>query len=319
MKKQGLRWLAMAVLMGVAGDVFATSEWDTWVQGVKQDAVSHGVVNASQFDDIFSHFSGPNARVLQLDQTQPEHRISFSQYRKTRADTGRIAVGHQEWLVHGTLLTQIGGQYGVDPCVMAALWGMETSYGRFMGGFSTVEALATLAYQSPRASFFRGELMDALGILAGGNITYSKFVGEWAGGTGQPQFLPSSWMQYAVDYNGDGKRDIWTSLPDVFASIANYLSQVGWKPGVPVVLEVQIPTGTVVGEAHTVAEWRNRGVEPIAGASWPADTLTATLIQPSAGGPTLLAFANFNTLMRWNHSTYYGATVSYLADQICRR
>src|SRR3990167_1657100 len=160
MKRHGLRFIAL--MISVSCTTFANGDWGSFVGGVRQEAVSQGIVNNAQFDDIFSHFSGPNVRILQLEQTQPEHRISFMQYRATRADGGRIAIGRVQWAHYGTLLTQIANQYGVDPCVMTALWGMETSYGRFMGGFPTVEALATLAYQSPRAPFFRGELMNAL-------------------------------------------------------------------------------------------------------------------------------------------------------------
>ena len=174
-------------------------------------------------------------------QTQPEHRLTYPQYLSTRAGGGRIPAGQQRYQKYNGLLQNIGQKYGVDPCVVVALWGMESSYGNFMGDFPTIQALATLAYDSPRPGVFRQELLDALHMVKDGDVSISQFKGEWAGASGQCQFLPSSWYKYAVDYDGNGKKDIWTSVPDVLASIANYLHVHGWEAGQPRTIAVQLP------------------------------------------------------------------------------
>jgi membrane-bound lytic murein transglycosylase B len=260
--------------------------------------------------------------VLHLDNTQPEKRLSFMTYRNTRADRARILLGQTEVARYQNLLGNVENHYGVNACVIASLWGMETSYGHYVGNFSTLQALATLAYSSRRADFFRNELLDALGILGSNQVSLHDFKGEWAGGTGQPQFLPSSWYQYAVDYNGDGRKDIWKTPVDVFASIANYLVQNGWKTGEPVMVSVSVPEGIAGSinskQEQSVSAWQQQGVQIMDGRSWPDGGLTAQLIQPD-GGPVFLVFPNFFTLMRWNHSTYYVGTINYLAEQICER
>ena len=202
-------------------------------------------------------------------------------------------------------------------------WGLETSYGRFMGTFPVIQSLATLAYDQRRGDFFRGQLLHALHILNEGHVDPAKFKGEWAGASGHPQFLPSSWHKYAVDQNGDGHKDIWTNMPDVFASISNYLIQNGWKPNEPWAIAVNVPANaeqyTDTKQALTMTQWEKMGLTTLDGRPWPADAnLTAVLIKPD-GGPSFLAFNNFYVIMKWNHSNYYAGTVGYMAEKICNR
>ncbi len=299
----------------------ALQSWSEFVKGVRQEALAQGV-RPEVFDEAFADVHAPNLRVLHFDRTQPERRISYVQYRNTRADPFRIKLGRMEYKKNRHLLTEIGDKYQVDSCFIVSLWGLETSYGRYMGNFPVIKSLATLAYNNRRAAYFRMQLLLALQILNGGHVALKDFKGEWAGASGQPQFLPSSWRDYAVDYEGNGKRDIWKSHPDVFASIANYLTKNGWKAGEPFAIQVVAPhefsedlmSRKVV---KTVAEWEALGIRPSEG-SFPDSNLSASIINPD-GGPTLMVFNNFNVIMRWNHSIYYAGTVGYMADKICQR
>jgi lytic murein transglycosylase len=205
---------------------------------------------------------------------------------------------------------------------MMSLWGLETSYGHYKGRFSVIQSLATLAYDSRRSTFFRRELILALHILNQGHIDLPNFKGEWAGGSGHPQFIPSSWHHYAVDYNGDGQKDIWNNMPDAFASIANYLKKNGWKRNGRWAIEVVLPRHF---DSHLLSrkvvkpawKWKALGVKGIS-RQVPDTNINASVIYPD-GGPALMVFNNFNVIMRWNRSIYYAGTVGYIAERICRR
>ncbi len=199
-------------------------EWGQWVAGVKQEALSQGISEAL-FDEAFADIHEPSRQVKSLARSQPEHRLTYLKYRNSRVDQYRILMGRKLYLKNQQLLQEIAEHYGVDPCFIVSFWGMETSYGSYMGNFPVIKSLATLAYDSNRRDFFRKQLFYALHIVNDGHITLDKFKGEWAGASGQPQFLPSSWREYAVDYDGDGRKDIWESKADVFASIANYMKK----------------------------------------------------------------------------------------------
>ena len=245
------------------------------------------------------------------------------EYRQTRADQARIRLGRQEYQKNQTLLNQISKSYGVDSCFVVALWGLETDYGHFMGNFSVPQSLATLAYDSNRKAFFRHELIEALHILQDGQVSLQNFKGEWAGASGHPQFLPTSWYKYAVDFKGDGRKDIWKTLPDALASIANYLAKNGWQAGQPWGVEVTLPAdfdSALIGKTvvKPVSAWRSLGVRISSdSAAAISDQLPASIIQLN-GGPALMVFNNFRALQTWNDSNYYVSTVGYLADQICR-
>jgi membrane-bound lytic murein transglycosylase B len=299
-----------------------TMTWDNWVQQLRQDAIADGV-SANLFDHAFAGLT-PNQSILHFDKHQPEKRITFLQYRATRIDSLRIRLGQTEYQKNAEILNTIGHAFGVDPCIITAIWGMETSYGRYMGNFSVIRSLATLAYASPRADYFRGQLIIALHILDNGHVSLNEFKGEWAGASGIPQFMPSSWLNYAVDYDQDGRKNIWSSRPDAFASIANYFRANGWQTNQPWGLTVTLPSGfddSLVGlkQERTIEEWLSMGVRPTNMADLPHNHhLMASIIRPN-GGPDFMVFNNFKVIMKYNNSTFYAASIGYLADKICGR
>ncbi len=317
-----MKWMLSCIFgIFISTSVLATEAWQQFVASVRQEAIAQGI-RPSTFDSAFANVHEPNHSILKLDRRQPEKRLTYLQYRTTRADAYRIKMGRNAFDKHAQLLNKIGQEYGVNPCFIVSIWGLETSYGHYMGKFPVIQSLATLAFDSRRSGFFRNELLIALHILNDGHVDLKNFKGEWAGGTGQPQFLPSSWKKFAVDYSGNGKRDIWTDKADVFASIANYLKLNGWQPDAPWAIEVYVPhsisdellSRKVKKPVHT---WLVLGVHPVNQIALDG-SLIASVIRPF-GGPDLMTFNNFNVLMNWNHSIYYVSTVGYLAQQICRK
>jgi membrane-bound lytic murein transglycosylase B len=318
MKKWGL---VITALMLLTQAVFANDGWNQWVAGVREEALQQGIP-PRLFDDAFAGISEPSRQIKGLMGSQPEHRLTFMKYRTTRADNYRIAIGRKEYKKNQALLEEIGQAYGVNPCFIVSFWGMETSYGTYMGNFPVIKALATLAYDSTRKDVFRKELFLALRILNEGHVSLANFKGEWAGASGQPQFLPSSWVKYAVDYDGDGHKDIWKSKPDVFASIANYMKQNGWQTGEPWAIQVKLPAKfdmKMEGKStiKSVSEWNDLGVRTEDGKPLPYQELQASVIQP-LGGPTFLAFPNYRMILRYNNSIYYAGAIGYMADKICQ-
>ena len=212
--------------------------------------------------------------------------------------------------------------YQVQRRFLLALWGIESDFGRFTGGFSVVNSLSTLAYDGRRGAYFRSELIDALKILNSGEINNSQMVGSWAGAMGQCQFMPSSYHRFAQDYNNDGKRDIWNSLPDTFASMANYLRNSGWKYDQTWGREVILPKTfdvALTGLEHTksIPEWQQMGVRRVDGADLPGRELLAAIILPDgAGTRAYMVYDNFRNIMKWNRSTYFALAVGILSDHL---
>ena len=303
--------------------VFAEQQsWNSWVADVRKEALQQGI-SPSIFDAAFAGIHEPSRKVKGLAHSQPEHRLTYSKYLSSRVDHYRVVEGRQEYKKHKDVLDEIGNRYGVDPCFILSFWGMESSYGNYMGNFPVINSLATLAYDSNRREFFRKELFLALHILNDGHVSLDRFKGEWAGASGQPQFLPSSWVKYAVDYDGDGRKDIWTSKPDVFASIANYMKINGWRTGEPWAIYVKLPANfdkNLQGKSITkpVSEWNALGVRTTSGAPLPHPDLVASIIEPN-GGPVFLAYPNYKMILRYNNSIYYAGAIGYLADNICER
>lgn len=313
--------IGMAFLLSHA-QASQQQNWNTWVSDVRKEALEKGI-SASVFDRAFADIHEPSKQVKGLAHSQPEHRLTYSKYLNTRVDAYRIAIGRKHYKNNQALLEQIASKYGVDPCFIVSFWGMETSYGSYMGNFPVIKSLATLAYDSNRPAFFRKELFLALGILNDGHVTLEKFKGEWAGASGQPQFLPSSWVKYAVDFDGDGHKDIWTSKADVFASIANYMKLNGWRAGEPWAAYVKLPANfdmALEGKSivKSVREWNALGVRTESGQPLPHQELDASIVQPN-GGPVFLAYPNYKMILRYNNSIYYAGAIGYLADKICQR
>ncbi len=299
-----------------------SSAWNTWLEQVRAEALAQGI-SARTMDTAFTGLHEPSRKVKGLSHSQPEHRLTYASYLKSRVDAYRIAIGRKEYKRNLTVLTAIGNQYAVDPCFIVSFWGMETSYGSYMGNFPVINSLATLAYDSSRQPFFRKELFLALHMLNDGQVTMKEFVGEWAGASGQPQFLPSSWVKYAVDYDGDGRKNIWSSKPDVFASIANYMKINGWHKNEPWAVYVKLPKNfdqSLAGKntVKTVAEWSAMGIKTDAGSELPYQNLRASIVQPNQG-PVFLAYPNYKMILRYNNSIYYAGAIGYLADKICER
>ena len=198
-----------------------------WLRELRIEALGKGIKERI-FDKAFKDFM-PIARIIELDRHQPEFTLTFPQYLKHVIPKSRIKRGKIKYLENKKLIDRIGKKYGVQPRFIVAFWGVETSYGRHFGGFSVIHSLATLAFDGRRSKFFRGELFGALRILNQGHISYEQMKGSWAGAMGNFQFMPSSFENFAVDYDKDGRRDIWNSKGDAFASAANYLSKSGWR------------------------------------------------------------------------------------------
>jgi membrane-bound lytic murein transglycosylase B len=234
----------------------------------------------------------------------------------------KIAKGRHKYEEHSDLLREIGERYGVQPRFIVALWGIETDFGRVTGAFQVLPALATLAYDSRRSAYFRSELFHALTIIDEGHTTPERMIGSWAGAMGQPQFMPSTFVRFAVDYDGDGRRDIWTTPADVFASAANYLSRSGWRNDHTWGREVRLPEvlePTLFGleVVKKLDEWNGLGLRRVNGRPLPKRDLVASLIRPVEGeGPAYLVYDNFRMLMKWNRSIFFALTVGQLADRI---
>lgn len=317
----GITFATLLIISSLAYARTNQPNWHKWLKELRQEAIADGM-NPNLFDKIF-HNMKPNKRLLRLDRTQPETRLTYYKYRNTRGDAYRIKLGHREYKRHKKLLKQIGRQYGVDPCIIVAIWGLESSYGRYMGNFNVIRSLTTLAYDSRRSVFFRKELLLALRMVNEGHVDVENFKGEWAGASGQSQFLPSSWYKYAVDYDLDGRKDIWQTHGDIFASIANYLRSNNWQTNQPRKIEVILPSNfnsNLIGLTHTktIQEWHHLGIQIKIGQQWPNKNLNASIIYPY-GGPYFMVFNNFKTLLSWNYSTYYAGTVDYVARKICQQ
>ena len=320
-----VRLAATAVLAPVAaesmGAAFAADQdFQTWLAGFKQDALGAGV-RQTTLDAAFAGVA-PLPHVLELDQRQPETTITFDTYITRVVSDARIQAGRQHFADDSQLLQEIGAKYGVQPRFIVALWAIETDFGRVQGDYPIVASLATLAYDGRRGAFFRKELIAALKILDQGHIQPQELRGSWAGAMGQTQFMPSTFLAYAVDYNGTGKQDIWHDKRDALASIANYLSNLGWSPDYTWGRQVKLPPGfdpTLLGGQvlKTVDQWRALGVKRIDGSPLPAASIDAGLVKPGGdAGPTLLTYGNFRAIMKWNRSLYFATAVSYLADRI---
>lgn len=299
----------------------ADDKFDTWVAAFKADAKRKGI-SQDLLDQVFTGVK-PVARIIELDRKQPEGTMSFAQYKKRVISDARIAQGRRMYREHRELLDVTAKKYGVPAQYIVALWGVETSYGNNTGGFDVVTALSTLAYDGRRAKFFRKELINALKILDAGHITHKDMKGSWAGAMGQNQFMPSSFHAYAVDGNADGKRNIWTSLPDVFASTANYLSKSGWREEELWGRRVALPkslTKAQIGrdKKKTLKEWKRLGVTLPNGADIPVvDGFKAAVIAPDGlNGPAYFVYHNFGVVLKWNRSNYFATSVGILADAI---
>ena len=289
-----------------------------FLQQVRVEALQQGVP-VSVLDTALA-LEAPNTHVLQLDRHQPEFTLTWAQYRSRVISPTREQGAAEAYRDNLALLTDIWRRYHVDPRVVIGIWGLESNFGTRIGSFNVVDALATLAYDGRRASFFRAELMNALRILGHGDVAPGSMLGSYAGAMGQPQFMPSSYLRYAVDYGGDGSRNIWTDRADVFASIANYLSRCGWTDGEPwgqpVRLTRPIAPSLVGREAiRPLASWSEAGVRRQDGARFSQENVNGALLLPDgAGGDAFMVYSNFNVIRRYNPSDFYALAVGLIGN-----
>jgi len=311
--------LALSFAMGFAS-LAAADPFADWLSALRKQAAADGISQPT-IDAALGNLK-PIQEVLDLDRHQPEFILTFAQYRAKVVNEQRVARGRNLLKEYGPTLDRVAAEFGVQPRFIVALWAVESDYGHYTGGYSVIAALATLAYASDRKAFFRAELIDALRIVDERHISVALMMGSWAGAMGQCQFMPSSFRRYAVDFDGDGRRDIWTSQADVFASIANYLASLRWRRDQTWGREVRLPAKFNAGLVdlrlkRTLPQWQRMGVRNRDGSDLPAGNLEASLVAPDGlKGSAYLVYSNYKVLMRWNYSTYFATAVGLLADRL---
>ena len=290
-----------------------------WVAAFSTSARAAGIAPAT----LHSAFDGVRflPRVIALDRAQPEFTRTVWDYLDSAVSAQRIARGQDKLLPLRPEVDAIAAHYGVPTEILFAIWGMESNYGSNVGDIPTIDALATLGFEGRREAWARGQLLAALQILQNRDIERAQMIGSWAGAMGQTQFLPSNFLAYAVDADGDGRRDIWGSVPDVMASTANFLARSGWQAGQPWGLEVRLPPGFDFARADAdvrqpSTQWASEGVQAMDGAPLPALENSAILLPAGARGPAFLVGANFRAILRYNNSTSYALAVGLLSQQL---
>ena len=304
--------------------------FEEFLAGLRTEAAARGISQAT----IDAALTGiePLPVAIERDRTQPETVVSLDTYVSRRVTPKVVLNGRTVAAEHKALLKRVESAYGIPPNVLVAVWGVESNFGAFTGVRPTVAALATLAYDGRRA-LFRNELFDALRIVDAGHITLDQLKGSWAGAMGQPQFMPSSYLKYAVDFDNDGKTDIWSTTADVFASIANYLKDFGWRPGVRWGREVTLTraarakidhsvamrTGSCKAEremtvARPLSEWARLGARLPGGAPLPKSDIKASLVRGDRR--FFLVYSNYDALLAYNCANAYAVTIGLLSDRL---
>lgn len=297
----------------------AREDFSAWIAAFRRQAQAAGidpVTLASAFEDV-----SYQARVIELDRSQPEFTRQVWAYLDSAVSDTRVAQGQARLNQHRPIIEAASENYGIPAEILVAIWGIESNYGGNFGNFSTVDVLATLGYDGRRPEFARQELMAVLRILQRGDIDRERMRGSWAGAMGHTQFMPSSFEAYARDGDGDGRRDIWGSIPDVMASTANYLAEAGWRRDVPWGSEVRLPEGfdyaqTELANRQSSQAWAAQGVRPARGGALPALDDAAVIAPAGARGPAFLVGHNFRMIMRYNASTSYALAVALLSERI---
>lgn len=308
--------------------------YESYVESLKQEALERGF-SQQVVDSSFANITFYK-RAIKADKNQPENVETLDTYLPKRVPLWKVNRARSLYKKHQALLTDIGEKYGVQPRFIVALWGLETNFGKFTGGFHVVSALSTLAYEGRREAFFKKQLWAALTILKEGHISAENMKGSWAGAMGQNQFMPTSFLSYAVDGDGDGKKDIWNNYADVFSSMANYLKQEGWNDELTWGRQVKLPDNFDVSLAipkntgsrknwlkawanseKSLAQWQSLGVRRADGTNLPKVDIKAALVFPDdEKGRAYLAYDNYKSLMHWNLSYYFVSSVGHLSDRI---
>ena len=315
-------WAGAGEKQGAPADqaAFSDQAFQSWLAELRAEAREAGISDKT-LDEALRDVE-PIRRVIRYDRRQPEFTQTFRQYIDRRITQNRVKQGRRLLKKHHALLKEIHAKYGVPPRYIIAFWGLETSFGTYQGGFRVIDALVTLAYDQRRPEFFRAQLLAALKILEKGHITADQMMGSWAGAMGQMQFLPTTFAAYAVDYTGDGRKDIWNSVPDAFASAANFLASLGWQPGQRWGRRVSLPGDFAVMLAtlkrkKPLKEWARMGVRRADGTELPKADMKGSVILPEGRkGPAFIVYPNFRVIMGWNRSVNYALSVGLLADHL---
>jgi len=304
--------------------------FDVWLAELRVEAGTRGI--RTEILDAALTGIEPVGQVLDRDRSQAEFTLDLDAYLKRRLKRETVRTAQRMYTKHRSLLQRFTKRYGVDPRILVSIWGLESNFGRFAGVRPTIPTLATLAYDTRRSTMFRAELFNALQILNQGDIDPARMKGSWAGALGQPQFMPSSYLQYAQDFDEDGRRDIWSSLPDVFASIAYYLQQRGWSSGVAWGREVRIAAAAreralelprreagcraerLMTPPRPLQDWARLGFRPMSGTALPKTQRPASFIV--AGKRSFLVYSNYEALLGYNCAHSYALSVALLADRL---
>lgn len=327
--------LFSAISVAVDAQVDANKPtFEQYIDSIKAEALAKGFSQAL-LDESFANVQY-HQRAVAADKNQPEFVETLDTYLPKRVPDWKVKRAREMYKTHQALLSDIGEKYHVQPRFIVALWGLETNFGRIMGNYNVISALSTLAYEGRREAFFKKQLWAALTILEQGHVKVEDMKGSWAGAMGQNQFMPTSFVSYAVDGDGDGKKDIWSNQTDVFASMANYLKKEGWSDDLTWGRQVKLPENFDVSLAipkntgsrknwlqawqereKTLAQWQALGIRRVDGTDLPRVDIKAALVFPDdEHGRVYLAYDNYKSLMHWNLSYYFVSSVGHLSDRI---
>lgn len=324
MNSSRFRAAVLIMVLLLQPGLLSAEDFDAWLQAFKPYARELGI-SEQTLEQAFVD-AKPIERVVELDQSQPEFIQTFTTYLQRRVTPKQISRGQQLQSEQGALLQAVQARYGIPAQVLLAFWSLETNYGQTRGNFLVPHALATLAYEGRRQAFFQSQLVDALRIIDQGHIAASDMLGSWAGALGHMQFMPSTFLAYAVDGDGDGKIDVWNSTADAMHSAGHYLQAMGWQGSKPMMVEVVLPENfawqdTGLGNRRSVSAWMQAGVSLAMPDALPASFLAgndqAAVVLPQGWqGPAFMVFDNFNIIMKWNRSTLYALSVAHLASRL---
>ncbi len=306
----------------VSQTVHAKPTFEQYLADLKLQAIEQGYT-AHFVNQVFADVTYHKKTVI-ADKNQPETKLTLDKYLATRVPDWKVKKAIDLMTQHRVLLDQVEQQFGVQKRFIVALWGNESNFGSLMGQHSVINSLVTLAYEGRREALFKKQLFAAIKILQQGHIELDQFVGSWAGAMGQSQFMPTSFLDYGMDFDNDGRKDIWNNKADVFASIANFLRAEGWSDQLTWGRQVTVPdnfdfnlAGLKNSSKRLLADWQAMQVRRYDGSNLPELPIKASIIAPDGEkGRIYLVYENFHTLMKWNRSSYFGISVSYLSDRI---
>jgi lytic murein transglycosylase len=324
MHKTALKWAAVLLVTLLAGPAMAarcqnTANFDHWLADFKKDALAQGIspkVLADASPDLAF-----DPQIIRRDQGQAVFNLTFLQFSDKLIAGYRMQNGMDVMKKNAAVFARVEKEYGVPAPVLTAFWGLESDFGKMFGNYKILRALTTLAYDCRRPDFFRQQLLDALRIVQRGDQHMNEMIGDWAGEFGGMQFTASDYLKNAVDFDGDGRRDLIHSVPDTLASAANFLVSLGWRRGEPWLQEVRVPENLKWEEAdvniqHPVSQWAAWGVKPVYGKLANGDLPASLLLPMGRHGPAFLAYPNFKAFLGWNSAFVYSTTVAYFATRL---